>query len=130
MTLLQAIALVVRVRDLLPLRSASAQVCASTLEESYDRASPFRGRKSRLRADCCNTSARPARGARRDLRWLARSWIRIARGRYVPLNAAGWQSPRSAKRRARRVFPLGLEKRQSFARSEEHTSELQSHSDL
>src|SRR2546430_10315643 len=91
MTLLQAIALVVRVRDLLPLRSASAQVCASTLEESSDRASAFGGRKSRLRAYCCNTSARPARGARRDLRWLERSWIRIARGRYVPLNAAGWQ---------------------------------------
>src|SRR5437667_8842218 len=114
MTLLQAIALVVRVRDLLPLRSASAQVCASTPEESYDRASPFRGRKSRLRADCCKTSAPPARDARPDRRWLAWSLIQIARERYVLRSAAGWRSPRSAEKTVPPAFHFAREKRQSF----------------
>src|SRR6266481_124509 len=81
-----------RVLDSFPLRWSSAQAAASTPEESYDTASPFRGRIFRPRAGCCNTSERPARDARPDLRLLQRGLIRIARERYVPRSAV--ESPR------------------------------------
>src|SRR6267143_6716 len=67
------------VSDSLQLRSTSAREAASTPEESYDRASLFRGRKSRPRADCCNTTAPRAIDARRDLRSLLQTAIRIVR---------------------------------------------------
>src|SRR5437870_13869575 len=109
MTLLQAMALV-RALDSFPLRWPSARAGASTPEESYDRASPFRGRKSRLRADCCKTSAPPARDARPDRRWLAWSLIQIARERYVLRSAAGWRSPRSAEKTVPPAFHFAREK--------------------
>src|SRR5206468_1044453 len=45
----------------------SAREVASMPEESYDKASPSHGRKSRLRADCCNTTAPQAISAPQDL---------------------------------------------------------------
>src|SRR5258707_13970413 len=75
---------------------SSARVAASTPEESYDTASPFRGRKSRLRADCCNTTAPPAIDARPDPRWLLQTPLQNARERFALPTAAGWQSPRIA----------------------------------
>src|SRR5258708_16387769 len=100
------------VSDSLQLRSSSARAAASTPEESYDTASPFRGRKSRPREDCCNTTAPRATGARRDLCLLLRSPIRIARERFAPPSAAGWRFPRSAGRTALPAFRRSRDKRQ------------------
>src|SRR5258708_20749887 len=86
------------VPDSFQLRSSSAREGASTPEESYDMASPFRGRKSLPRADCCNTTAPRAIGARRDLRLLLRSPIRIARERFPPPSAPGCRFPPTAGR--------------------------------
>src|SRR6266852_4314988 len=87
-----------RVSDSFQLRSASAREAESTPEESYDRASPFRGRKSLPPSDCCNTTAPAARGVRRDPHLLLPTPIRIARERFALPTAAGWQSRRT-------VFP-------------------------
>src|SRR5258708_23213310 len=84
-----------RVPDSNRLRCSSAPEAASTPEESYDTASLFRGRKFRLRADCCKTSALSARGARRDRHRYLRLGLRIVHERCVPPSAAGWQFPRS-----------------------------------
>src|SRR5260370_30700086 len=101
--------------DSFPLRWSSAQEAASTPEESYDTASPFRGRKSRHHVDCCKTSALPAIDVRPDPRWLAPSLIRIARERFVPPNAAGWQSARNAGKTVVSAFRRARDRRQSFA---------------
>src|SRR6266851_2121999 len=103
-----------RVSDSFQLRSSSAREAASTPEESYDTASPFRGRKSHLRADCCNTTAPAATGARRDLRSLLQSPIRIARERFALPTAAGWQSPRIAGKTALPASHSARDRRQSF----------------
>src|ERR1700687_135332 len=79
--------------DSFQLHSSSARVAASTPEESYDTASPFRGRKSRPRADCCNTTAPPAIDARPDHRRLLRTPLPNARERFAPRIAAGWEFP-------------------------------------
>src|SRR2546423_1022612 len=113
MTLLQAIA-PVRTLDSVLLRWFSARAGANTLEESYDRASPFRGKKSRLRVDCCKTSAPPARDARLSHRRLPWSLSRIARERYARPNAAGWQSRRSARKTAPPAFRRAREKHRWF----------------
>src|ERR1700674_1160832 len=89
-----------RVSYSFPLRSSSAQEAASTPEESYDTASPFHGRKFRPRAGCCNTTSLPATGARLGPRLLLPAPIRIARERFAPPTAAGWQSPRIAEKMA------------------------------
>src|SRR5215472_13081557 len=47
-------------------RLQAASASGNTLGESYDRASLYRGKKSRLRADCCSTSAQPATSLLRD----------------------------------------------------------------
>src|SRR5260370_38541337 len=88
------------VTDSNQLRSSSAREGASMPEESYDMASPFRGRKSRPRADCCNTTPPRATDTRRDLHLLLWTAIRIARERFAPPRAAGGRFPRSAERRA------------------------------
>src|SRR5260370_7074673 len=83
-------------------------------EESYDTANPFRGRIFRPRAGCCSTTAPPTRDARQDPRWLLWTLIRIARERYAPPTAAGWQSPRIAGKTAPPAFPPPPAKPQSF----------------
>src|SRR6266699_3673721 len=80
---------------------SSAREVASMPEESYDKASPSRGRKSRLRADCCNTTAPQAIGAPQDLLQLLRTPLQNARGRFALLTGADWQSPRIAGKMAR-----------------------------
>src|SRR2546430_14294830 len=82
----------------------SAREVASMPEESYDKASPSRGRKSRLRADCCNTTAPQAIGAPQDLLQLLRTPLQNARGRFALLTGAGWQSPRIAAKMALPTF--------------------------
>src|SRR5260370_11665475 len=72
---------------------SSARVAASTPEESYDTASPFRGRKSRLRADCCNTTAPPAIGAPQGLHWRLAGPPQNTPLRYVPPLPADRQIP-------------------------------------
>src|SRR5437868_12264675 len=67
MSLLRAMAPVPAL-DFLPVPFRLVQANANRLEESYDKASLFRERKSRLRAGCCKTSGRPARDPRRDRR--------------------------------------------------------------
>src|SRR6266850_5049864 len=64
MTLLRGLLPVPAFR-VLPLRRPSEPGVESRPEESYDRASLFRGRKFRLRADCCSTSGRRATSAPR-----------------------------------------------------------------
>src|ERR1700687_5652741 len=86
--------------DSFQLHSSSARVAASTPEESYDTASPFRGRKSRPRADCCNTTAPPAIDARPGPRWLLRARLQNACEKFALPTGAGWQSPRIAGKTA------------------------------
>src|SRR5882724_10954844 len=103
-----------RVPDSNRLRWSSAPEAASTLEESYDTASLFRGRKFRLRADCCKTSALSARGARRDRHRYLRLGLRIVHERCVPPSAAGWQFPRSEGKTARPAFRHSRDRRKLF----------------
>src|SRR5260370_21702878 len=77
-----------RVSDSFQLRLSSARVAVSTPEESYDTARPFRGRKSRLRADCCNTTAPPAIGAPQGLHWRCAAAPQQTRPEDVPPHAA------------------------------------------
>src|SRR6266850_5531614 len=88
MTLLQGL-LPVPAFQVLPLRLPSEPGVESRPEESYDRASPFRGRKSRLRADCCSTSAPRATSARRFRRRWKPLCDRDNRGKLVRRTAAG-----------------------------------------
>src|SRR5712691_11472534 len=104
-----------RMLDSNQLRWSSAREAASTPEESYDTASLFRGRKSRLRVDCCKTSAPPARGARRDRRWLLRTATQTARERFAPPSQAGWRFPRSAGKTGLPAFRRLRDRRRSFA---------------
>src|SRR5713226_4044544 len=67
MTLLRGLLPALAFRGL-PLRWPSEPGAESRLEESYDKASPFRGRKSRLRGGCCRTSAPPSTSVPR-YRW-------------------------------------------------------------
>src|SRR5258707_15759295 len=94
-----------RVLDSFPLRWSSAQAAASTPEESYDTASPFRGRIFRPRAGCCNTSERPARDARPDLRLLRRGLILVVRRRNVSRRGAGGQVSGRGGKKGRPIFP-------------------------
>src|SRR5712691_4791228 len=96
-------------------RSASARAAASTPEESYDRASPFRGRKSLPPSDCCNTTAPAARVVRRDPHLLLLTPIRIARERFALPTAAGWQSRRSAGKTVPPAFRRARDRRRWFA---------------
>src|SRR5258708_39653281 len=95
MTLLRAVALGPLFGSF-RLRSSSARAAASTPEESYDTASPFRRRKCRLRTDCCNTTAPQAIDARPDHRRVLRTLIQNGRERFASRTGAGWQSPRIA----------------------------------
>src|SRR5712692_2837866 len=113
MTLLRAV-VPGPVSDYFLLRSCSAREAASTPEESYDTASPFRGRKSRPRADCCNTTAPLAIGARPDPRWLLWTPLQNARERFAPPTAAGWQFPRIAGKTALPASHSARDRRQSF----------------
>src|ERR1700693_1621281 len=108
MTLLRCLlpALTFRV---LPLRSFSEPGVESRPEESYDKASPFRGRKSHPRGDCCSTSARRATGAPRYRRKRKLLRSRGNCGRLVRQTAAGWRFPRSAGKTARRGGRRGLQ---------------------
>src|SRR5260370_31819498 len=90
-----------RVSDSFQLRLSSARVAVSTPEESYDTASPFRGRKSRLRADCCNTTAPPAIGAPQGLHWRFRGSPQNASEKFVSPHAAGLPFPRNAGKNPR-----------------------------
>src|SRR5258708_27955711 len=85
----------------LPLRSLSERGAESRPEESYDKASLFRVRKSRLRGDCCSTSARRATSARRFRRKRKLLCSRGNRERLVRRTAAGWRFPQSARKTAR-----------------------------
>src|SRR5919108_2699246 len=99
----------------LPARFPQAQAIVSTPEESYDKASLFRGRKSRRRAACCKTSARRATSVRQDRRCRGLRAIPDNPGRSVLPSAAGWRFLRTAEKT---VLPGGRReprKRQWFA---------------
>src|SRR5437660_7625174 len=114
MTLLRAVEPAL-VSDWFQLRASSAREAASMTEESYDRASLFRGRKSRPRADCCNTTAPPAIGAPQDHRSLLRAPPQNAREKFAPRTAADSPFPRTAGKTAPPVFRRARRRRRSFA---------------
>src|SRR5207245_1293229 len=130
MTLLEAIESVPAFCSF-PSRLFSARASANTRGESYDTASPFRGRKSRLRGDCCNTTApaatdalpnQPAPSFRTPMKPGRRTSLRLSApkaasnpGSFLPPTAADWPSPRIAEKRARQTFPGARRKRQSPA---------------
>src|SRR6266404_5336452 len=114
MTLLRGLLSVPAFRAL-PLRLPSEPGVESRPEESYDRASPFRGRKSHLRADCCSTSAPEATNARRYRRRRKPLCDRDNRERLVRRTAAGWRFPQSAEKMARPGGRRGLRTPRSFA---------------
>src|SRR6266404_1455535 len=127
MTLLRGLLSVPAFRAL-PLRWPSEPGVESRPEESYDRASPFRGRKSHLRADCCSTSAPPSTSVPRYR--LKRKLIRSLgnRERVVRRTAAGWRFPQSARKTARPGGRRGLRIPRSFA-PRRHAAKLR-HRDL
>src|SRR5690242_9277824 len=90
-----------RLPDSFQVRSRAAQAGVSTREESYDKASPFRGRKFRLRVVCCNTTAPPATNPRQGGCLLLLSAIRGSHGKSAPRTAAGWRSRQNAGKKAR-----------------------------
>src|ERR1700674_3531229 len=100
--------------QVLPQRLPSEPGVESRPEESYDKASPFRGRKSRLRGDCCSTSARRATGAHRYRRGRKLLRDRDNRERLVRRTAAGWRFPQSARKMARPGGRRGLRTLRSF----------------
>src|SRR5205085_712935 len=100
MSLLRAMAPVPAL-DFLPVPFRLVQANANRLEESYDKASLFRERKSRLRAGCCKTSGRAARDPRRDRRLSRLQLIPDNHEKFVPRSAAGWRFPQSVEKTAR-----------------------------
>src|SRR5258708_11497608 len=97
-----------------PLHSSSERGAESRPEESYDRASLFRGRKSHLHGDCCNTNAPPSTSAPRYHRRRKPAAAQGNRGGFARPTAAGWLFPQSAEKTARPSGRRGAGRRQSF----------------
>src|SRR5258708_27870914 len=79
-----------------PLHSSSERGAESRPEESYDRASLFRGRKSHLHGDCCNTNAPPSTSAPRYHRRRKPAAAQGNRGGITRTTAGGWLVTHSA----------------------------------
>src|ERR1700746_4084887 len=103
------------VEDSSPVRSCWEPAGANRLEESYDKASPFRGRKFRLLAACCKTSARRATSPRKDRHSRESRATLDNRGRFVPRSGAGWRFPRSGEKRGPSGGHHARRKRRWFA---------------
>src|ERR1700758_2926867 len=89
------------VADSVPVRPCWEPAGANRLEESYDKASLFRGRKFRLGAACCKTSARQATSLLKDRHSRDYWGIPDNRGRFVRRSGAGWRFRRSGEKTAR-----------------------------